>query len=235
MTALTIAIAGNPNCGKTTLFNTLTGTHQHVGNWPGVTVEKKVGTFSHQSINVNLVDLPGVYSLSVAGDDASLDERIARDFILTEQPDLVVNVLDASNLERNLYLTVQLLEMGTPVVVALNMMDIAASRKIQIETHALSQKLGCPVVGLIAAENTGIGPLKDLVIKAANNGLQPSNSTVFSPHWKPPSRSLATYPPQQWAPRTPGGWRSKPLRGMRFAPPWQIPNSPLRPTYCARN
>ncbi|MBT2130593.1 Fe(2+) transporter permease subunit FeoB [Aliiroseovarius lamellibrachiae] len=195
MTALTIAIAGNPNCGKTTLFNTLTGTHQHVGNWPGVTVEKKVGTFTHQSITVNLVDLPGVYSLSVAGDDASLDERIARDFILTEQPDLVVNVLDASNLERNLYLTVQLLEMGTPVVVALNMMDIAASRKIQIDTHALSQKLGCPVIGLVAAENTGIAPLKDLVIDAAKNGLRPSNSTVFSPPMEAAIAKLCDMPP----------------------------------------
>ena len=180
MKTLTVAIAGNPNCGKTTLFNLLTGTHQHVGNWPGVTVEKKIGVFEHQSKTVNLVDLPGVYSLSVAGDESSLDERIARDYILTEQPDLVVNVLDASNLERNLYLTVQLLEMGTPVVVALNMMDIATSRHIQIDTAALSQKLGCPVIGVVASENTGIGPLKDLVVQAATDKARPKHSTIFS-------------------------------------------------------
>ncbi len=164
---LTIAIAGNPNCGKTTLFNALTGTHQQVGNWPGVTVEQKIGDFTHKGQKIELVDLPGVYSLSVVGGSVSLDERLARDFILTEQPDLVVNVVDASNLERNLYLTVQLLEMGTPLVVALNMMDIAKSRRIAIDVGALSVRLGCPVVEMVAADNRGLEALRDQMVDAA--------------------------------------------------------------------
>lgn len=165
---LTIAIAGNPNCGKTTLFNALTGTHQQVGNWPGVTVEKKEGQLSHQGRAIRLVDLPGVYSLSVAGGSVSLDERLARDFILTEQPDLVVNVVDAANLERNLYLTVQLLEMGAPLVLALNMMDVARSRRIAIDTQSLSKRLGCPVVALEAASGKGIGALRDQMVASAD-------------------------------------------------------------------
>ena len=165
---LTIAIAGNPNCGKTTLFNALTGTHQQVGNWPGVTVEKKEGQLSHQGRAIRLVDLPGVYSLSVAGGSVSLDERLARDFILTERPDLVVNVVDAANMERNLYLTVQLLEMGAPLVLALNMMDVARSRRIAIDTQSLSRRLGCPVVELEAASGKGIGALKDQMVASAD-------------------------------------------------------------------
>lgn len=158
-----VAIAGNPNCGKTTLFNALTGRHQQVGNWPGVTVEKKLGDLHHHGTAITLVDLPGVYSLSVAGGAASLDERIARDFILSERPDLVVNVVDASNLERNLYLTVQLVEMGVPVVVALNMMDVARARRLVIDTDALSRELGCPVVEIVASEARGLTELKDLM------------------------------------------------------------------------
>ncbi|MHA6268257.1 Fe(2+) transporter permease subunit FeoB [Aliiroseovarius sp. CAU 1755] len=158
-----VAIAGNPNCGKTTLFNALTGRHQQVGNWPGVTVEKKLGDLHHHGTAITLVDLPGVYSLSVAGGAASLDERIARDFILSERPDLVVNVVDASNLERNLYLTVQLVEMGVPVVVALNMMDVARARRLVIDTDALSRALGCPVVEIVASEARGLTELKDLM------------------------------------------------------------------------
>ncbi len=113
--APTVAIVGNPNCGKTTLFNALTGTHQQVGNWPGVTVEKKIGHFRHNGEKIQVTDLPGVYSLSVTGGAGSLDEKLARDFILAERPDVVINVIDAANLERNLYLTVQLLEMGAPL------------------------------------------------------------------------------------------------------------------------
>ncbi len=158
-----VAIAGNPNCGKTTLFNALTGRHQEVGNWPGVTVEKKLGDLHHHGTAITLVDLPGVYSLSVAGGAASLDERIARDFILSERPDLVVNVVDASNLERNLYLTVQLAEMGVPVVVALNMMDVARARRLVIDAEALSRELGCPVVEIVASEARGLTELKDLM------------------------------------------------------------------------
>ncbi|GAA6201056.1 Fe(2+) transporter permease subunit FeoB [Aquicoccus sp. SU-CL01552] len=181
MTGLTIAIAGNPNCGKTTLFNALTGTHQQVGNWAGVTVEKKVGRFSHAGETVELVDLPGVYSLSVAGGTTSLDERLARDYVVGERPDLVVNVLDASNLERNLYLTVQLLEMGAPMIVALNMMDMARSRSIEIDLSRLAEHLGCPVVPIVASRETGIDQLRDRMVEAAHAGAAPRGDIEFGP------------------------------------------------------
>ena len=181
MTSLTIAIAGNPNCGKTTLFNALTGTHQQVGNWAGVTVEKKVGRFAHAGETVELVDLPGVYSLSVAGGTSSLDERLARDYVVGERPDLVVNVLDASNLERNLYLTVQLLEMGAPMIVALNMMDVARSRSIEIDLPRLAEHLGCPVVPIVASRETGIDQLRDRMIEAAQARVAPRGDVEFGP------------------------------------------------------
>ena len=167
MTPPTIAIVGNPNCGKTTLFNALTGRHQQVGNWPGVTVEKKVGRLSGDTATVDLVDLPGVYSLSVAGGAGSMDERLARDYIISEHPDLVVNVVDASNLERNLYLTVQLLEMGLPVVVVLNMMDIARARQLRVDAEALSRDIGCAVYEVVASEQAGVADLKAALIDAA--------------------------------------------------------------------
>lgn len=181
MPGLTIAIAGNPNCGKTTLFNVLTGTQQQVGNWPGVTVEKKVGRFAHAGETVQLVDLPGVYSLSVAGGTTSLDERLARDYVIEERPDLVVNVLDASNLERNLYLTVQLLEMGAPMIVALNMMDVAKGRCIEIDVARLEAHLGCPVVPVVACRETGIERLRDRMIEAAHAGEAPRGDVEFGP------------------------------------------------------
>ncbi|WP_424943811.1 Fe(2+) transporter permease subunit FeoB [Aliiroseovarius crassostreae] len=162
----TIALVGNPNCGKTTLFNALTGRHQQVGNWPGVTVEKKLGDITHRDKSLTIVDLPGVYSLAVAGDQTSLDERIARDYILSEQPDLVVNVVDGSNLERNLYLTVQLVEMGLPMVVVLNMMDVAWARGLKIDPQALSDHLGCPVMETVAAHAKGLDELRDLMVFA---------------------------------------------------------------------
>jgi ferrous iron transport protein B len=154
MTAHTICLVGNPNCGKTTLFNALTGARQQVGNWPGVTVERKTGTFQGARGDVNVIDLPGVYSLAVTS-VASLDERIAREFVLSGEADLV-NILDASNLERNLYLTAQLLEMRVPMVVALNMMDVARDRRIRIDVAALAARLGCPVVPLVASRGEGI-------------------------------------------------------------------------------
>ncbi len=160
----TIAIVGNPNCGKTTLFNALTGRHQQVGNWPGVTVEKKLGEVRHKGTSLTLVDLPGVYSLSVAGGASSLDERIARDYIISEQPDLIINVIDASNLERNLYLTVQLIEMGLPMIVALNMMDVAAARRLKIDARKLSEQLGCPVVEVVATEARGLDEIKGQMV-----------------------------------------------------------------------
>lgn len=151
-----IGVVGNPNCGKTTLFNALTGTKQHVGNWPGVTVERKTGEYTHGGKKIEMVDLPGIYSLSAV----SLDEEVARDYILSGEADLIVNIVDASNLERNLYLTVQLLEMKVPMVLALNMMDTAEARRMEIDTAQLSKKLGCPVVPLVAKQGKGIDPLR---------------------------------------------------------------------------
>ena len=123
MSALNVALTGNPNTGKSTIFNALTGARQHIGNWPGVTVDKKVGQLNKGNQKINIIDLPGTYSLSAY----SIEERIVKDYLTAEKPDVVVNVVDASNIERNLYLTVQLLEMGVPTLVNLNMMDEAKS------------------------------------------------------------------------------------------------------------
>jgi ferrous iron transport protein B len=147
-----IALVGNPNSGKTTFFNALTGSNQHVGNWPGVTVEKKEGSFKFRGKEYDVVDLPGTYSLGAFSED----EVIARDFILTGNPDVIIDVVDASNIERNLYLTTQLLEMGKKVVIALNMMDEAEKRKIEFDVEGLSKKLGVPVVPTVAAKGRGI-------------------------------------------------------------------------------
>jgi ferrous iron transport protein B len=161
---ITITLAGNPNCGKTTVFNNLTGAKQHVGNWPGVTVEKREGRCTFDGHPVKVIDLPGVYSLTAY----SLDEVIARDYIVDEKPDVVVDIVDASNLERNLYLTVQLLEMGARLVVALNMIDVADSREYKIDIPALSQLLGVPVVPLVAARNQGTQDLLKAVTDVFN-------------------------------------------------------------------
>src|SRR5699024_10008970 len=151
----TIALAGNPNSGKTTLFNALTGSNQHVGNWPGVTVEKKEGKITYNNNEYNIVDLPGTYSLGAYSED----EVVARDYILKEHPDIVINVVDATSIERNLYLTTQLLEMGTKVVLALNMMDEAKAKDIQIDLDNLSKNLGIPVVATVASKNEGLDEL----------------------------------------------------------------------------
>lgn len=156
---LTVAIAGNPNCGKSALFNTLTGIYQKTGNWPGVTVERKEGRFRIDDEMVRLVDLPGIYSL----DAGSLDEQVTRTFLLSRESDMVINILDAANLERNLYLTIQLLEMGVPVIVALNMMDVARKRGIEIDIHKLELSLGCPVIELVAVNGEGIDTLKQSI------------------------------------------------------------------------
>ncbi|HMQ56824.1 MAG TPA: FeoB small GTPase domain-containing protein [Anaerolineae bacterium] len=159
-TDVILALAGNPNAGKTSLFNVLTGSRQHVGNWPGKTVEKKEGTFHYQGLTYQVVDLPGTYSLSAY----SPEEVIARDYILYERPDVVVNVVDASNLERNLYLTVQLLELGAPLVIALNVVDIARARGIQIDQAGLSTLLGrVPVVETVANKGQGLDRLLETV------------------------------------------------------------------------
>lgn len=158
-----IGVVGNPNCGKTTLFNALTGAKQHVGNWPGVTVERKSGEYTHDRKEIEVIDLPGIYSLSAA----SLDEEVARDYIISGEPDLIVNILDASNLERNLYLSLQLFEMKIPIVMALNMMDIAKNKKININIQELAKNLECPIVPVTASKNQGIEDLKSMINVAA--------------------------------------------------------------------
>ncbi len=146
MNQLHVALAGNPNAGKSSIFNALTGSHQHVGNWPGKTVEKKEGHFRQDGYEIKVVDLPGTYSLTAF----SPEEVIARDYILHEKPDLVVTVLDSANLERNLYLAVQVLELGVPVVAALNMADVSESRGIKIDASQLSVALKSRVVRTVA-------------------------------------------------------------------------------------
>jgi ferrous iron transport protein B len=165
----TIGVVGNPNCGKTTLFNALTGSKQRVGNWPGVTVERKTGRYRFEGKAFELVDLPGTYSLDVTDREVSLDEKIARDYIQSGEADLIVNIVDASNLERNLYLTAQLLEMKAPLVVVLNMMDVAEDRGMQVHTDALAARLGCPVVPLVASLGKGINALKRTLLQAVES------------------------------------------------------------------
>ncbi|MEN9216606.1 MAG: Fe(2+) transporter permease subunit FeoB, partial [Gloeomargarita sp. HHBFW_bins_162] len=163
MTNKIIALVGNPNCGKTTLFNALTGAHQRVGNWPGVTVERKEGAYRHDAQTIRVVDLPGIYSLDVGEMSGGLDERVAREYLLSGEATLVVNILDAANLERNLYLTTQLLDMGVPMVIALNMMDLARQRGLEIDLMRLSQGLGCPVVPLSAHTGKGVNRLRQVI------------------------------------------------------------------------
>lgn len=158
-----IALAGNPNCGKTTLFNALTGSNQFVGNWPGVTVEKKEGSLKGHS-DVIITDLPGIYSLS----PYTLEEVVARNYLLNERPDAILNIVDGTNLERNLYLSTQLLELGIPVVIAVNMMDIVEKNGDQIDIKELSKALGCPVVEISALKNKGIKEAAELAVQAKN-------------------------------------------------------------------
>ncbi|CAM8680878.1 Fe(2+) transporter permease subunit FeoB [Leclercia adecarboxylata] len=169
MKKLTIGLIGNPNSGKTTLFNQLTGARQRVGNWAGVTVERKEGQFTTTDNQVTLVDLPGTYSLTTISSQTSLDEQIACHYILSGDADLLINVVDASNLERNLYLTLQLLELGIPCVVALNMLDIAEKQQIRIDVDALSARLGCPVVPLVSTRARGIDALKLAIDRHSRN------------------------------------------------------------------
>lgn len=164
MQKLLIALAGNPNAGKSTLFNALTGSNQHVGNWPGKTVARQEGMFYTADHEVTVVDLPGTYSLAAY----SPEEVIAREFLLQERPGLVVNVVDAANLERNLYLTVQLLEMNVPLLMVLNMMDAANRRGLAIDQARLSQALQVPVLCTVAHQQVGIEQLKAQITLAAH-------------------------------------------------------------------
>ena len=161
-----VGVVGNPNCGKTTLFNVLTGSKQQVGNWPGVTVEKKTGEYTHDNQLIELVDLPGTYSLESADDHVSLDEKVARDYVVSKVADLIINIIDASNIERNLYLTSQLIEMRVPMLIVLNMMDAVKQRGIKIDIESLSEQLGCPVIPIAAATKNGIPYLKNQINKA---------------------------------------------------------------------
>jgi ferrous iron transport protein B len=172
---LTIAIAGNPNCGKSALFNALTGIRQKTGNWPGVTVERKLGRCVIDDRDVTVVDLPGIYSF----DAASIDETVTRDYLLSRDADLIVNVVDAANLERNLYFTVQLLEMGVPLVVALNMMDVARKRGIVVDAAEMSRRLGCPVVPIVATSGEGMSALKAQVLEVADAQAAPGYPLAF--------------------------------------------------------
>jgi small GTP-binding protein len=168
---IVVALAGNPNSGKTTVFNNLTGARQHVGNWPGVTVEKKEGMCTWKGRTVRIVDLPGVYSLTAY----SPDEVVARNFIVEEKPDVVVDIVDASNLERNLYLSVQVMEMGVPLVMVLNMMDEASARDVRIDVAALSREMGVPVVPTVANRNKGTDELLDAILSVCD-GVAPSRA-----------------------------------------------------------
>lgn len=159
-----IALIGNPNSGKTSLFNLLTGSNQRVGNWAGVTVSKKTGVFTYEKQAFQVVDLPGVYSLSVVSNESSLDEQIACDFILSGEVDVVINILDASNLERNLYLTLQLLEMQVPMILVLNMVDVAKAQGVFVDPVKLEQLLGCPVLSLNSRKGHNISELKQCIL-----------------------------------------------------------------------
>jgi len=168
MSPFHIAIAGNPNSGKTTIFNALTGARQRVGNWPGVTVERKEGTMDHFGDKFTVIDLPGTYSLA----SYSIEEKVARQFLFEEKPHVVVNVIDASNLNRNLYLTTQLIEAGTPLVIALNMMDMADEKGLKIDTKTLGTLLGAPVIPIVGRTKEGLEELKKAIHSVANQSAE---------------------------------------------------------------
>lgn len=161
--AIRVAVIGNPNVGKTLIFNNLTGGRAHVGNWPGKTVEKKEGKCMHKGVEMQIIDLPGTYSLTAN----SIDELIARDYIVKEKPDVVIDIVDASNLERNLYLTMQIMELEANMVIALNKYDIANELEYEINIESLSELLGVPVIPTVATTKEGMEELKDAVLKAA--------------------------------------------------------------------
>jgi len=169
---LTVALAGQPNVGKSTVFNLLTGLSQHVGNWPGKTVEQKTGTYHHNGTTIHLVDLPGTYSLTAN----SAEEVIARDYIIRERPDVVIALVNAASLERNLYLVAELFPLPTKVVVGLNMVDVAEGEGMHVEPQVLEAALGVPVIPMIAAKNRGLRELVDSVDRLARGEIS------YEPH-----------------------------------------------------
>ena len=173
--AINIALAGNPNCGKTTMFNDLTGANQYVGNWPGVTVEKKEGRYRADK-GVVVTDLPGVYSLS----PYTPEEIVTRDYLMSGKPDAVINLVDATNLERNLYLTTQIIDLGIPTVVALNMMDLVEKNGDKIDVDALAKRLGCPVVPTSALRGRGMEEVVKAAIEAGEKGAAPATTLRFT-------------------------------------------------------
>ncbi|MCB1826835.1 MAG: Fe(2+) transporter permease subunit FeoB [Coxiellaceae bacterium] len=187
ISAPVVALAGNPNSGKTALFNALTGARQKVGNWPGVTVDKRSGHYSFDQNNFCVVDLPGTYSLSVTSEEGSIDQRIACDYLLSSDADLIVNVIDGSNLERNLYLTLQLIEMRLPVILAVNMMDVVEKQGIDLNLKKLSKTLGCPVVPLVASKRQGVDRLRKAIASMAK---QPSSSSFQIPLLAPLTEAI---------------------------------------------
>ena len=173
--SITIALAGNPNCGKTTLFNALTGSSQYVGNWPGVTVEKKEGRLKGHK-DVVIQDLPGIYSLS----PYTLEEVVARSYLVQEKPDVILNIVDGTNIERNLYLTTQLIELGIPVVVAVNMIDLVRKNGDSIDIQKLGAELGCRVVQLSALKGEGSMAAAECAVEAARAGAAAEAPHVFT-------------------------------------------------------
>ena len=183
--AIKIALAGNPNCGKTTLFNSLTGSNQYVGNWPGVTVEKKEGKLKGHD-DVVIQDLPGIYSLS----PYTLEEVVARGYLVNEKPDAILNIIDGTNIERNLYLTTQLIELGIPVVMAVNMIDLVRKNGDKIDLKKLSNELGCEAVEISALKNEGSEKAAELAVAAAKRARQASCLTSLPAALSMPSPTL---------------------------------------------
>ena len=177
--AIRLALAGNPNCGKTTMFNALTGANQYVGNWPGVTVEKKEGKMKgkYKIGDTIVTDLPGIYSLS----PYTLEEVVSRDYILKENPDAIIDLVDVTNIERNLYLTTQLIETGVPVIIALNMSDLCEKQGIRIDAERLGMLLGCEVVPTSALRERGLDTLTRKAVDIASESDVPLPSSIFSP------------------------------------------------------
>jgi len=177
MRKLTVALIGNPNCGKSTLFNALTGSQQQIGNWPGVTVERKSGYFVVGDCQVELIDLPGIYSLITTQHEQAIDAQIACEYLLEDRPDIIVNVIDATHLERNLYLSLQLLELGIPMIMAVNMLDIAQKQQLRLDMEQLAREVDCPVIALQSRKRQGIDELKRAIVKSE---LVPSKVNFYS-------------------------------------------------------
>ncbi|MFM7783248.1 MAG: FeoB small GTPase domain-containing protein, partial [Gammaproteobacteria bacterium] len=177
----TIALVGNPNCGKTTLFNRLTGASQRVGNWPGVTVERKSGSFPHAGREHGLVDRPGTFTLHVEPGEDSLDQQIAQAYVLSGEAGLLLNIVDATSLERGLFLSCQLIDAGARVVIALNMIDVADAEGIHIDVPRLAERMGCPVVPLVASRGEGIATLLDVIDAQFRDAAPPPEHLPLEP------------------------------------------------------